>query len=147
MRPPALKDLPNNVKERLPRGDIVAIHPAETSSPHEQRTLDDLARLKGVQEVRSFGDGFQVAFPEADFVISLSSPRPDPSCETEWEVTVREAHPGLSTWWGRWHRSFSVHRSEAGPLIAEEVRAAISRVRAMLDDRARERHEAPVSDA
>jgi hypothetical protein len=121
LRPPALNGLSNNVKERLPRGDIVAIHPAETSSPHEQGTLDDLARLTGVQEVRSFDDGFQVAFPEADFVIS--------------------------TWWGRWHRSFSVHRSEAGPLIAEEVRDAISRVRAMLDDRARELHEIPVSDA
>ena len=71
-----------------------------------------------------------MAFPEADFVISLSSPRPEPGCETEWEVTVREAQPGLSTWWGRWHRSFAVHRSEAGPLIAEEVRDAISRVRA-----------------
>ena len=51
---------------------------------------------------------------------------------------MREPQPGLSTWWGRWHRSFTVQRSEAGPLIAEEVRDAISRVRRMLDDRARE---------
>jgi hypothetical protein len=125
----------------------VGIHPEEPSARDELRTLEDLARLSGVQEVRSSADGFSVAFPEADFVISVSSPRPDPSCETEWEVTVREAHPGLSTWWGRWHRSFSVHRSEAGPLIAEEVRDAISRVRGMLDDRARELHEVSVPDA
>ena len=122
------------------------IHPAETSSPDELRTLEDLARLTGVQEVRSFGDGYSVAFPEADFVISLSGPRPDPSCETRWEVTVREPQPGLSTWWGRWHRSFDVHSSEAGPLIAEEARDAISRVRRMLDDRARELHEARPAD-
>ena len=100
-----------------------------------------------MQEVRSFEDGYSVAFPEADFVISMTSPRADPPCETQWEVTVREAQPGLSTWWGRWHRSFSVHRSEAGPLIAEEVRDAISRVRGMLDDRARELHEAQAADA
>jgi len=120
----------------------VQIHPAETCSPDELRTLEDLARLTGVQEVRSFGDGYTVAFPEADFVISLSRPRPDPCCETLWEVTVREAQPGLSTWWGRWHRSFDVHHSDAGPLIAAEVRDAISRVRRLLDDRARELHEA-----
>jgi hypothetical protein len=94
--------------------------------------------LPGVQEVSLFSDGITVAFPEADFVITMSSRRADAPCETEWEVTVREAQPGLSTWWGRWHRSFTVHHSEAGPLIADEVRDAMSRVRCMLDDRARQ---------
>ena len=89
-------------------------------------------------EVRSFAGGYSVAFPEADFVITMSSPVPEPRCDTSWEVTVREPQPGLSTWWGRWNRSFTVPHSEAGPLIAEEVRDAMSRVRCMLDDRARQ---------
>jgi len=104
----------------------------------EPGTLGALTGLPGAVEVRSFAGGYSVAFPEADFVITMSGPRPEPRCETDWEVTVREAQPGLSTWWGRWHRSFTVHPSEAGPLIAEEVRDAMSRVRSMLDDRARQ---------
>ena len=111
--------------------------PAQTS-PDEQGTLGALTALPGAVEVRSFAGGYSVAFPEADFVIKMSQVRPEPRCETEWEVTVREAQPGLSTWWGRWHRSFTVHQSEAGPLIAQEVRDAMSRVRCMLDDRARQ---------
>lgn len=105
------------------------------SSPAEQRVLDDLQGLSGVDEVRSFAGGFSVQFPEADFVIRMS--RTEAPCETQWEVTVREPLPGLSTWWGQWERSFSVHRADAGPLIAAEVRAAHTRVRSMLEDHAR----------
>jgi hypothetical protein len=103
--------------------------------------------LPGVQEVRLFSDGITVAFPEADFVITMSSRRADAPCETEWEVTVREPTPGLSTWWGRWHRSFSVHRSAVGPLIADEARRAMSRVQGMLEDHARGAREIPLQDA
>ena len=46
---------------------------ARTSSEDVRQHLDT-ARLAGVQEVWSFGDVISVAFPEADFVISLSSP-------------------------------------------------------------------------
>jgi len=109
--------------------------------------LLDTTRLPGIQDVRSFRDGISVAFPEADFVISMSSPSTDPRCDTEWQVTVREPLPGLNTWWGRWHRSFSVHRRDAGPMIAEELQGAISRVRGMLDDHARTSAEVQVSDA
>ncbi len=99
-------------------------------------TLLILERLSGVDRVESFPGGFSVTFPEADFVIRMSSPGSGP-CETRWEVTVREPRPGLSTWWGRWHRTFAVQPSEAGPLIAGEVREAMSRLRSMLDDHAR----------
>ncbi|MCW2847658.1 MAG: hypothetical protein JWR90_1632 [Marmoricola sp.] len=88
-------------------------------------------------------DELEFTFPEADFVVRLSS-QGSGDCETEWEVTVREPEPGLSTWWGRWHRTFPVHGSEAGPLIAEEVREAICRVRDMLEDRARGREDLAV---
>ena len=117
----------------------------QPTSPDELGTLVSLEGLSGVEHVQSFRDGFSVTFPEADFVIRMSSPRSGP-CETEWEVTVREPQPGLSTWWGRWHRSFSVHGSEAGPVIAAEVRKAISRVRSMLDDRARGLHDAAMPE-
>jgi hypothetical protein len=103
--------------------------------------------LPGVQEVTSFSDGITVAFPEADFVITMSSRRADPPCETDWEVIVREATPGLSTWWGRWHRSFSVHRSAVGPLIADEVLGAMSRVQSMLEDHARGAREIALQEA
>ena len=84
MRPPALCGPPNNARDRSPtRGDILQIHQAETSSPDELRTLEDLARLTGVQEVRSFGDGYSVAFPEADFVISMSGPGPEPGARPD----------------------------------------------------------------
>jgi hypothetical protein len=111
---------------------------AQQTQTDQQGTLGALTRLPGAVEVRAFAGGYSVAFPEADFVITMSSARPEPRCETSWEVTVRETQPGLSTWWGRWHRSFTVHHSEAGPLIAEELRDAMSRVRCMLDDRARQ---------
>ena len=60
---------------------------------------------------------------------------------------MREATPGLSTWWGRWHRSFSVHRSAVGPLVADELRAAMSRVHGMLEDHARGSRELPLLEA
>ena len=117
------------------------------TSSEDLPAITDLMGLPGVQEVRLFSDGVTVAFPEADFVILMSSPRAGAPCETEWEVTVREPTPGLSTWWGRWHRSFSVHRSAVGPLIADEVRGAMSRVQSMLEDHARGSVEIPLQDA
>ena len=120
------------------------------TSSEDLGTEAHLARLSGVQDVRSFGDGISVVFPEADFVISLSTP-PSASvesrCDTHWEVTVREPLPGLNTWWGRWQRSFAVHRRDVGPLVAEELQEAISRVRGMLDDHARTTGEVQVSEA
>ena len=118
---------------------------ARTSSEEVREHLDAV-RLAGIQDVWSFDDVISVAFPEADFVISMSGPASGPRCDTEWQVTVREPLPGLNTWWGRWNRSFSVHRRDVGPLIAEELEGAISRVRGMLDDHARSSAEMQVSD-
>ncbi|NUR05536.1 MAG: hypothetical protein HOQ45_00835 [Nocardioidaceae bacterium] len=47
---------------------------------------------------------------------------------------MREPPPGLRTWWGSWRRSFPVHGSDAGPLIAHEARSAMWRVGGMLDE-------------
>ncbi len=110
-------------------------HRPRQSSHAELRVLDELQGVSGVGEVQSFAGGYSVEFPEADFVIRISTS--EAPCETQWEVTVREPLPGLSTWFGQWQRSFSVHRTEAGPLIAAEMQAAHARVRGMLDDRAR----------
>ena len=110
-----------------------SVHP----SSEDLRALLATSQLPGIQDVQSVEDGISVVFPEADFVISMSSPATGPRCDTEWEVTVREPLPGLNTWWGRWHRSFSVQRADVAPLIAEELQGAISRVRGMLDDHAR----------
>ena len=79
---------------------------ARTSSEDVREHLGT-ARVAGLQEVWSFDDVISVAFPEADFEISLSGPAAGPRCDTEWQVTVREPLPGLNTWWGRWNRSFS----------------------------------------
>ena len=123
--------LANNVRVPLTRSRT------ERVPQDEQRLLADLQSLAGVLEVRPIPGGFGVMFPEADFVIRVSDHRAEQPCDTEWEVTVREPLPGLATWWGTWRRTFSVHRSEAAPLIAAEAQDAIARVRSMLDDRAR----------
>jgi hypothetical protein len=128
--------------ERVPslaNNDVMTSQPTDPSSPEVLRTLESLS---GVEDVRPFANGYSVEFPEVDFVIRLSDPGADPACDTQWEVTVREPLPGLNTWWGTWNRSFSVHRADAGPHIAEEVRHSLSRVRSMLDDHARGVREA-----
>lgn len=109
----------------------------EQGSPNELQTVVHLACPAEASDVRSFGDGVRVTFPEAEFVIRMSSLRSDAPCETDWEVTVREPLPGLSTWWGRWQRTFAARPSDVGPLIAAELREALARVQAMLDDHAR----------
>lgn len=124
-------------------GDPLAAAGAQHPLPVELRAFAELEDLPGVEEIRLVGDGLRVAFPEADFVITVSSPSADAPCETEWEVTVREPTPGLSTWWGRWHRSYSVSRSAVGPLIVHELRGTLSRVQGMLDDHAHGSREIP----
>ena len=54
-----------------------------TATPGESRTLGDLWRLPGVQEVRRCAHGFDLTFPEAEVVITIRDPGPGPSCETE----------------------------------------------------------------
>src|ERR1700712_4019422 len=83
----------------------MASQQTETHSPAELAFGVSLEELVGAEEVQPVTDGFLVTFPEADFVIRLSGAGATP-CETDWEVTVREPLPGLSTWWGHWHRSF-----------------------------------------
>jgi len=127
----ASRSAPTHEENTMDRGGT------EYPSSEDLRVLLETTQVPGIQDVRSVEDGISVAFPEADFVISMSSPAAAPRCDTEWEVTVREPLPGLNTWWGRWQRSFSVQRADVAPLIAEELQGAIERVRGMLDDHAR----------
>ena len=114
----------------------------DTSTPWDDRRLGELhttvrAACRGEQvEVRALGHGLRVTCPEADFVVRMSSVGPT-VCETDWEVTVREPLPGLSTWWGRWQRSLPAQTGQLGPALAAELGEALARVRGMLDDRAR----------
>ena len=104
----------------------------------EVRALADVAAsLAELGVVQPLADGFSLVCREADLVVRIRGAGSDQPCRTSWEVTVREPLPGLSTWWGRWHRTFPAHRSELGPLVAQEAEAALGRARAMLEDHAR----------
>ena len=43
-------------------------------SSEDLRVLLETSQVPGIQDVRSVEDGISVVFPEADFVISMSSP-------------------------------------------------------------------------
>lgn len=109
----------------------------EQAAPELRHTLMTLQSLPGVDAVRPFSNGFSVECPGADFVIRIRPSENAPVCETEWEVTVRESLPGLNTWWGQWQRSFSVHPSQAAPLIVNELGKALVKVQDMLEDHVR----------
>jgi hypothetical protein len=111
---------------------------ADPRPDEEVRALADVAAsLAGLGVVRPLADGFSLVCREADLVVRIRGAGSDQPCRTAWEVTVREPLPGLSTWWGRWHRTFHVHRSDLGPLVAREAETALARARAMLEDHAR----------
>ena len=99
--------------------------------------ITGLEPLSTLGEVRYLPEGLSIECDDADFLVRVPDGASDPVCETQWEVTVREPAPGLSTWWGQWDRSWPVRRADAGPLIVEELGYALSRVRAMLADHAR----------
>lgn len=99
-------------------------------------SLLDLADLPGVREIQASADSLRIAYPDTDFVIKLAYRTPRSSFSTDWEVTVREASPGLGTWSGRWQRTFATNHTDLGPLITEEIRETASHIRRMLDDHA-----------
>ncbi|ELB94918.1 MULTISPECIES: hypothetical protein [unclassified Rhodococcus (in: high G+C Gram-positive bacteria)] len=109
------------------------------TKPIELAALE-AASLPGVRDVRASPDALRVFFVEADFVIRLSRPAPRSRWDTDWAVSVREASPGLGTWWGEWQRSFVGDHGEVGSRIAEDIRDALGRIRSMLAD-----HSAPGS--
>jgi len=53
--------------------------------------------------------------------------------DVRWQISVREAKPGLGTWWADQRTRYPVDRAAAG--LADDVRNAAERIRHWLDER------------